>query len=221
MFRLSSRSFGFVPHISSGGFVPDLTGLDEHRKALSAFSGFVDVLGNLIHVDIRSYTEHRHIPVKRVNVSFDNIARPFFSHACVLCKDLDRLQNRNTLVDLRLVMSQIQCIGYSRFASVHEHLAFLLEVGNKLVQRCFQLKTVDYYVNSVGLYDVPQRFLRVLEGKLVFLFLFKLSSAERTAYDDTGTIVCFPFAAAMFTQHFISPPSLDLKTLRFVCFKIP
>ena len=53
--------------------------------------GLADILGHLVHMDIRRYTEHRHVPIKRIHKAFYNVARPFFSHAGICSKHLDRL----------------------------------------------------------------------------------------------------------------------------------
>ena len=103
-------------------------------------------------------------------------------------------------------MRQIQRIAHARFISVHKNLAFLLQIRDQFTEYSLELQTVDDNINAVGLDYVPQRFLGILEQKLVLFFLFKLRAAERAAYHDTGTSVRFPLTAAAFTLHLFSPP---------------
>ena len=98
-------------------------------------------------------------------------------------------------------MCQIESVAHARLVSIHKHLAFLLQIRNKFIQRSSELQSVDYYIYSVSFNYVSQRFLCVLKCQLVLFFLFKLSSAKGATGYDTGTIVGFPLAAAIFTLH--------------------
>ncbi len=68
----------------------------------------------------------------------------------------------------------------------------------------YSLSTQNFFLLSPEFFGTV--FLMVL-----YFFLFKLSTAERTVYDDTGTSVGFPLTAAMFTLHFFSPPSVEFQ----------
>ena len=177
---------------------------------------------NLVHMYIRCDTEHRHIPVQCINISFYNIARPLFSHARFLSQHLDRLQNRNTFVDFGFLMSKIQRIAHSIFIRIHEYLALLLQIGDKLIQRCFQLQTVKNDIYAICLDDIPECFLCILEGQLILFLLLQLGAAERTTYNDICTGIGFPFTSAMFTLHLFSPPSVEFqKRFSDPSFKFP
>ena len=65
---------------------------------------FSDIFRHLMHMDIRRNAEHRNTPIQRIYKAFHHVARPFFRHAGISRQHLDRLQDRNTLIDLRLVM---------------------------------------------------------------------------------------------------------------------
>ena len=110
-------------------------------------------------------------------------------------------------------MSQIQCVTHTLLVSIKKNLSLLLKIRNELIKKGSQLNTVDDNVYSVGLYDVPQRFLRILKGQFILFLLLKLGSTEGTPYDKAGTGVCFPLAAALFTLHYISPPFVDFNYL--------
>ena len=118
-------------------------------------------------------------------------------------------------------MRQIESVAYACFIGIHEYLAFLLQIRDQFTEYSLELQTVDDNVNAVGLDYVSQRFLGILEYKLILFFLFKLFSAERTAYHDTGTSVCFPLTAAVFTLHLFSPPFRDPFRILIVTALVP
>ena len=108
-------------------------------------------------------------------------------------------------------MGKIQSVAHSVFICIHKNLALLFKIRYKLVKSGFKLQSVKDHIHTICFDDVSQCLLSILKGELIFLFLLKLSTAERTAYDDTGTSVGFPLTAAMFTLHFSSPPSVEFQ----------
>ena len=156
-------------------------------------------------MDIRSYTEHRNIPVQGINECFNDIARPFFSHAGILCKYFDRLEYRNTFVYFRLIMCHIESIADTLLICIKKHFSFLFEIRDILIEHCTKLKTVKDYINTVSFDYVSQTFLGVIESELFLVLIVKLCTAKRTSYDKIRFCTGFPFTSALFTLHQISP----------------
>ena len=161
-------------------------------------------------MDVWRYAEHGYVPIEGIDKALNHIACPFFSHTGVGRQHLDGLEDRYTFVDLGFIVGKIQRITHSLFIGIEKNLSFLLEIGNKLIEQSLELNTVDDYIHSVGLYDISQSLLCILESELILLFLLKLGAAERASYNKAGTCICFPFTAALFTLHYISPPFVEL-----------
>ena len=172
-------------------------------------TGFPDIFRHLVRMYVRSYTEHRNAPVECEDKAFDYICSPFICHTRIRCKHLDRLEYSYTLVDLRLAVCKIKCIAHTLLIRIKENLSFLFKIRYELIKQSPELQTVYHNIYAVSFDDIPQSLLGILKRKLIFIFVFKLSAAERATYDKICTGICFPFAAALFTLHCISPPFVD------------
>ena len=100
-------------------------------------------------MDIRSYTEHRHVPVESINECFNDITRPFFCHTGILSQYFDGLKNSNTLVYFRLVMCHIESVAYTLFIGIKKDLSFLLEIRYVLIKQRAELKTVHHDLKTI------------------------------------------------------------------------
>ena len=166
---------------------------------------FPDIFGNLIHMDIGGYAEHRHIPVKCINKRFHYIASPLFSHTSVLGKYLYWLEYCNALIYFGFIMSHIKSVADTLFICIKKRLSFLFEVGNVLIKQWAKLKTVHHYFKTVTFNDIPESLFGIVKGQSVLFLIVKLRTAERTFYYQTCPCIRFPFTSARFTLHQISP----------------
>ena len=156
-------------------------------------------------MDIGRYTEHRNIPIQGINESFNDIASPFFCHAGILCKYLDRLEYSNTFIYLGFIMCHIKSIAYTLFIRIKKYLSFLFQIGDIFIKHCTKLKPVKDNINTISFDYVSQSLFCIIKSELFFFLIIKLRTAKRTSYNKIRFCTGFPFTSALFTLHQISP----------------